>query len=120
MFGTTASKLVTSAFLVAVSAGGMASADKSASASAPNNPEVPIALSDNSLLVATLANGEIQSQWMSTEACERVSAAVGARTGVAGVRSDGVRITIARANCSTPRVEVHPNTVAANSLPVGN
>ncbi len=119
MFSTTASKLVACVFLVAVSASGTAGVQKFAPTGAASR-DVPVVLSSNSLLVATLANGEIQTQWMSTSACERAASAVLSGNGVAGVRSDGVRVYIARINCSTPRVEVAPDTVALDSSQSGN
>ncbi|HML28818.1 MAG TPA: hypothetical protein PKE16_08275 [Hyphomicrobium sp.] len=115
MFST---KLVASALVVLASASSVAGVDKSGSG-LPKASEIPVALDSNSLLVATLANGEIQTQWMSREACEHVASAVTAGDGVAGVRQDGVRIYIAQANCSTRRIEVDPAAVrlSASQLP---
>lgn len=111
MLGTTASKVAASVILVAASAGGTAGLR----VAAPNNSaprDIPVALDKTSLLVATLANGELQTQWMPREACERVASAVAAGNGVAGVRPDGVKVYIARANCSTRRIEVNPGPTA--------
>lgn len=111
MFST---KLVASAFIVLASASGIAGVGTSApDALKPQN--IPVALDNNSLLVATLANGEIQTQWMSRSACEQVEAAVASGDGVTGVRSDGVRMYIAQANCSTRRIEVDPAAVTLSS-----
>jgi hypothetical protein len=119
MFSTTASKLVASMLLVATSAGGMADADKTAPASRGPH-EIPVLLASNSLMVATMANGDIQTQWIPRDACERVERAVAAGRAVAGVRSDGVSVFIAHANCSTPRIEVRPETIALGPSEPGN
>ncbi len=111
MLGTTASKVAASVVLVAASAGGTAGLHVAAS----NNfaaREQPVALDKTSLLVATLTNGELQTQWMPRETCERVASAVAQGSGVAGVRPDGVRVYIVRANCSTRRIEVNPDPAA--------
>lgn len=111
MFST---KLVASAFVVLASASGIAGV----STSTPDTQKVqgvPVALDNNSLLVATLANGEIQTHWMSRVACEQVEAAVASGDAVAGVGSDGVRIYISQANCSTRRIEVHPEVATLSS-----
>lgn len=111
MFST---KLVASAFVVLASASGIAGVSTSApDALKPQN--IPIALDNNSLLVATLANGEIQTHWMSRTACEQVEAAVASGDAVAGVRPDGVSVYIAKANCSTRRIEVDPAAVTLSS-----
>ena len=52
--------------------------------------------------------------------CLKVASAVAAGESVAGVRADGVSVIIARANCSTRRLEVDPAAVASNSAPAGN
>lgn len=111
-------KLVASALVVLASASSVAGVDKSGLGSSQAS-EIPVALDSNSLLVATLANGEIETQWMSREACEHVASAVAAGDGVAGVRPDGVRIYIAQANCSTRRIQVEPAVVqlSASQLP---
>jgi hypothetical protein len=115
MLSTTASKLAGSAFVVLVSASGVSGINKSAPNEVPNgvsndfrSVEIPVTLDGTSLLVATLASGDIEMQWMSRDACERVASAIGSGENVASVRSDGVRVTIARANCSTRRVEAEP------------
>jgi len=118
MFSTTAPKLMASAFVILASASGFAGVDKSTAAS-PKNQEIPVTLDSNSLLVATLANGEIQTHWMSRVACERVEAAVASGDGVAGVRPDGVRIYIAQANCSTRRIQVTPDPITLSSSQIG-
>jgi hypothetical protein len=107
MLGTTASKVAASVVLVAASAGGTAGLHVAVpGSSAPL--EQPVVLDSTSLLVATLADGELQTQWMPREACERVASAIAAGNGVAGVREDGVKVYIARANCSTRRIEANP------------
>ena len=61
MFCTTASKVAASVVLVAASAGGTAGLRVATSYdSAPR--EIPVALDNISLLVVTLANGELQTQ----------------------------------------------------------
>ncbi|WP_024275627.1 MULTISPECIES: hypothetical protein [unclassified Hyphomicrobium] len=111
MFST---KLVASAFIVLASASGIAGVSTSApDALKPQN--IPIALDNNSLLVATLANGEIQTHWMPRTACEQVEAAVASGDAVAGIRPDGVSVYIAKANCSTRRIEVDPAAVTLSS-----
>lgn len=119
MFGTTATKLVASTFVILASASGIAGVDKSTSA-VSKKTQMPVTLDSTSLLVATLANGEIQTHWMPREACERVEAAVAAGDGVAGVRPDGVRVYIEQANCSTRRIEVGPSLVTLSSSKIGN
>lgn len=114
MFSTTAAKLSGSVLLVMTAASGAAH-DRQWMPSESSRPESPVVLDRSSLLVATLANGEIQSQWMSTTACERVASAVAAGDAVAGLRSDGVRVYISRANCSTRRVEPAPDTIALST-----
>ncbi|MET1046802.1 MAG: hypothetical protein ABWX70_08890 [Hyphomicrobium sp.] len=106
MFGTTVLKYAVSVVLVAATAGGTGNVEYSPSA-APRE-EVPVALDSSSLLVATLADGAVQTHWMSRVACERVAEAVAAGNSVAGVRGDGVKIYIVRANCSTRQVPVDP------------
>lgn len=110
MFGTTASKVAVSVVIVAASAGGTAGLHVATYDSAPR--EIPVALDDTSLLVATLANGELQTQWMPRDACERVASAVVAGDGVAGMRPDGVKVYITRANCSTRRIQVNSGPAA--------
>ena len=112
MFGSTASKVIASVVLVA-SAGGTASLPVKPENSALR--EIPVGLDDRSLLVATLANGVIRIQWMARDVCERVESAVLAGEAVAGVRADGVKVYIARANCSTRRVPVHSGATAFNA-----
>jgi len=97
----------------------MASVDKSKTA-VTKPTEIPVALDSTSMLVATLANGEIERHWMARDACERIASAVAAGDGVAGVRDDGVRVFIAKANCSTRRIEVDRTAVALSSTEVGN
>jgi hypothetical protein len=111
MFGTTALKLAASIILVAASASGPAGF-RVATSYSPTPREIPVALDDTSLLVATLATGELQTQWMPRDACERVASAVVAGDGVAGIRSDGVKVYITRANCSTRRIEVNSGPAA--------
>ncbi|MET0639160.1 MAG: hypothetical protein ABWZ19_03990 [Hyphomicrobium sp.] len=106
MFGTTVLKYAASVVLVAATAG-TGNVEYSPSAAAPRE-EVPVALDSSSLLVATLADGAVQTHWMSRVACERVAEAVAAGNSVAGVRGDGVKIYIVRANCSTRQVPVDP------------
>lgn len=111
MFST---KLVASTFIVLASASGIAGVGTpTPDASKPQG--IPVVLDNNSLLVATLANGEIQTHWMSRAACEQVEAAVASGDAVAGVRPDGVRIYIAQANCSTRRIEADPAAVTVSS-----
>ncbi len=111
MLGTTASKVAASVVLVAASASGTAGLR----VTAPNNAaprEIPVTLDKISLLVATLASGEVQTQWMPRETCEQIASAVVQGNSVAGVREDGVRVYISRANCSTRRIEVNPRSDA--------
>ncbi len=114
MFGTTAPKIVASVVLIASASG---------TAGLPTKPdhsssqETPVALDSRSLLVATLQNGEIQTQWMPRDVCEHVASAVHSGDLVAGVREDGVKVFIARANCSTRRVPVDANKTAFNASP---
>ncbi|MBS0234561.1 MAG: hypothetical protein JSR99_13870 [Proteobacteria bacterium] len=117
MFGTTAAKLGASVLVVAAAASGTAR-DRLMASTHPHMAEsqLPVVLDRNSLLVATLANGELQTQWMSRQACERVASAVATGGSVAGVRQDGVKIYITRANCSTRRIEAAPDTVALSSF----
>jgi hypothetical protein len=119
MLSTSVSKILASAFVILASASGMAGVDKS-STNDRKSVEIPVALDSTSLLVATLASGDIERQWMTREACEHVASAVAAGESVAGVRADGVSITIARANCSTRRIEIDPAAVASNSALSGN
>jgi hypothetical protein len=119
MLSTTASKFVVSAVIVLASASGFAGVDKS-SPTAVRPHEVPVALDVNSLLVATLANGDIQTQWMPRETCERVEAAVATRDNVAGVSADGTRSPITKANCSTRRIEISSDPVALSSSQIQN
>lgn len=118
MLSTSASRVFASAFVVLASASGLASVQKPAPNSRSHLPEIPVALDGTSMLVATLATGEIERYWMARDACERVASAVAAGETVAGVRKDGVRVTFASANCSTRRVEVDPYAVALNSAQV--
>jgi hypothetical protein len=111
MLGTTASKVAASVILVAASAGGTAGL-KLATPDSFATRDTPVALDSTSLLVATLANGTIETQWMRRDLCERVASAVAAGDQVAGSRADGVRIYITRANCSTRRVPVNSPAVA--------
>lgn len=117
MFGTTAPKIVASVVLIASASG---------TAGLPTKPdhssrqETPVALDSRSLLVATLENGEIQTQWMPRDVCEHVASAVHSGDRVAGVREDGVRVFIARANCSTRRVPVDASKTAFNASPNGD
>lgn len=119
MFSTTVTKLVTSTFVILASASGIAGVNKSTS-DVSKNQQMPVTLDSTSLLVATLADGEIQTHWMPREACERVEAAVAAGDGVAGVRPDGVRVYITQANCSTRRIEVDPAPVRLSSSKVAD
>ncbi|MFA5958468.1 hypothetical protein [Hyphomicrobium sp.] len=114
MFGTTVLKFAGFAFVVLASASGIAGVDKT-TATHPKNLEIPVALDSNSLLVATLANGEIETHWMARDDCERVASVVESGGYVAGVRPDGVRMTITQANCSTRRIEVNSGPVVLNS-----
>lgn len=111
MLGSTASKVVASVVLVA-SAGGTASLP--VKPEYPVSRDTPVALDNRSLLVATLANGDLQTQWMSRDVCEHIAASVVSGDAVAGVRADGVKVYIARANCSTRRVAVHSSATALN------
>jgi hypothetical protein len=111
MFGSSASKIVASVVLIA-SAGGTASLPVKPEHDASR--EIPVALDSRSLLVATLVNGELQTQWMPRDVCEHIAAAVTSDGAVAGVRADGVKVFIARANCSTRRVAVHSSATALN------
>ncbi|WP_325025104.1 hypothetical protein [Hyphomicrobium sp.] len=104
MFSSTALKILGSVVLIACAS--------SSSTSLPAKPsqayseDNPVALDSTSLLVATLQNGEIETQWMPRDVCEHVVSAVLAGNTVAGVRADGVKVYIAQANCSTRRVPV--------------
>jgi hypothetical protein len=114
MFSTTASKLVASAFVVVASASGLSGAAKSP-ALQDQRAEVPVTLDSTSLLVATLADGEVQTHWIPTATCEHVASAVASGESVAGVRADGVRVFVAKANCSTRRIEGQPTPLAMAS-----
>ena len=105
MFSSTALKILGSVVLIACAS--------SSSTSLPAKPsdqafreDNPVALDSTSLLVATLHNGEIETQWMPRDVCEHVVSSVLAGNTVAGVRADGVKVYIAQANCSTRRVPV--------------
>ncbi len=119
MFGTTASKFAASFVLVAATAGGTAGVGKSILSDHTSNA-APVVPAKNSLLVATLANGALEMQWMSREACEEVASAVASGNGVAGVRGDGVKVYIDRANCSTPRVDEPSSVMKITSSQVQN
>jgi hypothetical protein len=108
MLSTSASKVFVSAFVVLASVGGHTKVEKTVA-------EIPVTLDETSLLVATLANGEIERHRMGNVDCERVVSAIAAREFVTGVRDDGVRLTIVRANCSTRRVLVGHTATTSNS-----
>ncbi|RUP09043.1 hypothetical protein [Hyphomicrobium sp.] len=112
MFGTTASKIVASVVLIASASGTVGLPTKPDHSS---HQETPVALDSKSLLVATLENGEIQTQWMPRDVCEHVASAVHSGDLVAGVRADGVKVYISRANCSTRRVPVDASKTAFNA-----
>ena len=70
-----------------------------------NNVEVPPPLRSaradtNSLLVATLTNGEIQAHWLPKQICERIVSELRAGSKISAISSDGTAFDIARANCS--------------------
>ncbi|MFT3730381.1 MAG: hypothetical protein QM780_03000 [Hyphomicrobium sp.] len=120
MFSTTVPKLAASAFVVLASASGVAGIAKTTSVSG-DAQGISIGLDDNSLLVATLANGEVETHWMTRAGCERVASAVGAGQTVSGVRADGVRISITEANCSTRRVQIiNPDRTLLSSAQARN
>lgn len=100
MFGPTASKVAVSAVLMLVPVIG---AERMRGSVAEVSP-APLAgvaeLSPSALLVATLANGEVETHWVPRQVCERVVSELRAGSTVAGVTEDGTRLTIARANCS--------------------
>jgi hypothetical protein len=105
MFGATASKLIASLVLVVATAGATANGGRSIPMAAALI-EKPVVPANTSLLVATMANGQLEMTWVPRAVCDQVSASVAAGNSVAGVRPDGVRIYISEANCSTPRVDL--------------
>ncbi|RUP00520.1 hypothetical protein [Hyphomicrobium sp.] len=117
MYGATASKLITSLVLVVAAAGGPASGEKTSEAARIQKPVVP---ASTSLLVATMADGQLEMEWVPREICEQVSSSVAAGDAVAGVRPDGVRVYIAKANCSTPRVDPEAPGVKLTAVEGGN
>ena len=54
----------------------------------------------NSLLVATLANGEIQLHWLPQRICERIVSQLHAGSKISAITSEGTVVNIDRANCS--------------------
>ena len=54
----------------------------------------------NSLLVATLANGEIQPHWLPQPICERIVSQLHAGSKISAITLDGAVVNIERANCS--------------------
>jgi hypothetical protein len=64
-------------------------------------PPLRIARADtDSLLIATLSNGEIQSHWLQQPICERIVSELRAASKVSAISSDGTVLNIERANCS--------------------
>jgi hypothetical protein len=53
-----------------------------------------------SLLVATLANGEIQRHWLPQTICERIVSQLQAGSKISAITSEGTVVNIERANCS--------------------
>ena len=99
MFGTTASKVTTLLVVVIMLALGAGIVSGSVAA-IPPPPSIRAGIDPNALLVVTLANGEIETHWLLRQVCDRIVSAVRAGNTVAGVRSDGTRMMIDRANCS--------------------
>ncbi len=66
----------------------------------------------SALLVATLANGTVETQWLPEEMCERVVLELRTGSAVAGVTADGTRLPIERANCSLRSAQLADPTPA--------
>lgn len=112
MFSSTALKILGSVVLIACASSSSTSLPaKSGQSLREDNP---VALDSKSMLVATLQDGQIETQWMPRDVCEYIASAVLAGDAVAGVRADGVKVYIARANCSTRRVSVSAAQTASN------
>jgi hypothetical protein len=58
------------------------------------------------LLVATMNSGEIETHWMPQALCERIASELAAGSSVSGVRIDGTRVFVAKANCSFGRMKL--------------
>ena len=99
MLGPTASKVAVSAVLLLLPAIGAKSSRGSVAESSPP-PIASAAIEANSLLIATLANGEVETHWLPQGVCERVVAEMKFGSEVSGVRSDGTRLRLERASCS--------------------
>jgi hypothetical protein len=99
MFGTTASKVAASLAAVTIPALGVGIVGGSVAA-IPPPPSINTGLDPNVLLVATLANGQLETHWLPRKVCSQIVAALRAGNTVAGIRFDGTRMMIDRANCS--------------------
>jgi hypothetical protein len=99
MLGPTASKVAASAVLLLVPAIGTKSLRGSIAENSPP-PITSATIEANSLLVATLANGEVETHWLPKDVCERVVAELASGSKVSGIRSDGTRLPLERASCS--------------------
>ena len=99
MFGTTASKLTASLAVVIMPALGAGIVGGSV-ATIPPPPSIDGGVDPNVLLVAALANGETETHWLPRKVCNQIVSALRAGNTVAGVRFDGTRMMIDRANCS--------------------
>jgi hypothetical protein len=58
------------------------------------------------LLVATLNSGEIEMHWIPPALCERIASELAAGSSVSGVRIDGTKVFVAKANCSVGRMKL--------------
>jgi hypothetical protein len=67
--------------------------------SEPPRPLQSARADTNAMLVATLANGEIQAHWRPEKICERIVSEVHAGIKIFAISSDGTVLKIDRANC---------------------
>jgi hypothetical protein len=99
LFGSTLTKMaVSGALLAAPFAAAVSFNGEMPETASP--PSVAEPLATHALLVATLSDGTIETQWLPRGICQRVASDVQAKETVTGLRSDGTRVEIARANCS--------------------
>jgi len=99
LFGSTISKLAVSGALLAAP---LVAAVNYNGSIADVSPLPPIAgpHETDALLVATLADGNIETQWLPRRVCEQITSELRAKAVVTSLRSDGTRLQIAQANCS--------------------
>ena len=64
---------------------------------------------NNSLLVATLSGGEIELHWLPDAVCKRVVSELAARSLVWGIRLDGSKVPVAKAQCRPRSLELSKN-----------